>query len=333
MYKHLKNKDIIYKLWDECIDSSHNGIIYALSWYLDITSPGWEAIIKEEQGTYLVVMPIPVTKRFGIKYVKQPLFSQQLGIFPEKKIDIKDMEEISLLLKSRFKYIQAYEFNTENKAVFHNVLSGFTKKTLSTHHLNLGRSYRVICQGYHKNRTRGIMKARLNKLSVSPSSNIDELINMFNKNVSFKIQGVRNNKKIYKKLKKIYFETQKRNLCMLLAAKGSNNEIVAMALFVEYNHKLIYLFSASTEKGKKSGAMSLIIDSVINARSNLVHVFDFESPDVPEVAEFYRRFGTEYTPYISISLNNLPNILKSIKDIRTKFYRAFITNKNFNFLK
>jgi len=41
-----KHHEIDRDRWDECIRKSFNGIIYAYSWYLDIVSPQWEALIE-----------------------------------------------------------------------------------------------------------------------------------------------------------------------------------------------------------------------------------------------------------------------------------------------
>src|SRR4030043_203599 len=55
MIKHLRHHEIDKERWDESIKKAFNGIIYAYSWYLDIVSPGWEALITED---YKKVMPL-----------------------------------------------------------------------------------------------------------------------------------------------------------------------------------------------------------------------------------------------------------------------------------
>jgi hypothetical protein len=49
-------------------------------WHLDRTAVVWDALVW---GDYEFVMPLPVRKKWGIQYVYQPLFCQQLGIFPK----------------------------------------------------------------------------------------------------------------------------------------------------------------------------------------------------------------------------------------------------------
>ena len=50
------NHDSIDKaLWDEAIEASANGLIYAQSAFLDAMSPGWDALISTG---YEYVMPL-----------------------------------------------------------------------------------------------------------------------------------------------------------------------------------------------------------------------------------------------------------------------------------
>ena len=78
MIKFYENKEIDKQKWDSCLDQSENAKIYVYSWYLDIVSPNWVALIK---GDYKVVFPLPAKKKLGVSYISQPLFTQQLGLF------------------------------------------------------------------------------------------------------------------------------------------------------------------------------------------------------------------------------------------------------------
>ena len=80
--QYLKNSEIDRDQWNECIDKSINGLIYAHDWYLDIVSPGWEALIL---GEYDAVFPLPFLKKYGIPYLSHPFFAQQLGVFYKKE--------------------------------------------------------------------------------------------------------------------------------------------------------------------------------------------------------------------------------------------------------
>ncbi len=325
MYQYFYHKNIDKTLWDRCIDQSKNGIIYALSWYLDITSPGWDAIIKEMEGHYVAVLPLPRSKKFGLNYIKQPLLSQQLGlIYQYGEVDKKDMQDIASLIKERYNYVYAFKFNTENKLLLETALPGFSQEIHHTYHLDLKKSYETIVSGYKADRRWRINKVKRSSVKVEKSEEIDILIKMFNDSVAPKIYGIVGDKLEYRILRELFEATKCRQMCTLLAAKNENGEVLAMGLFFKYNRKIIYIFNASTAKGKRLSAISLVVDKVLEENANQDLCFDFESPEIPDVAEFYRRFGSEATPFASVSYNNLPFHVKIVKRLRASLYKTFI---------
>mgnify|MGYP006875189819 CR=1 FL=1 len=83
---YILHKDIDKLKWDACIQKAKNSLLYVHSFYLDIVSSGWDALIA---GDYEYVMPLTHRKKLGIAYLAQPAFTQQLGVFSKKKIDYK----------------------------------------------------------------------------------------------------------------------------------------------------------------------------------------------------------------------------------------------------
>ncbi|MEA2107399.1 MAG: hypothetical protein U9P82_11900, partial [Bacteroidota bacterium] len=107
---HLQNAQIDKQKWDLTIENSHNGLVYALSWYLDVVSPGWNALVL---GDYEAVMPLPVKQKFGLEYLVQPPFCQQLGVFCSPDNENNDqylLDQLQIL----FRYIHI-QLNAENK--------------------------------------------------------------------------------------------------------------------------------------------------------------------------------------------------------------------------
>jgi hypothetical protein len=88
MISYLKHPEIDKQKWDLCIASSSNGMANVNSWYLDIVSPGWEALV---QDNYKAIMPVPLKRKYNIPYIIQPLFVQQLGIFSSNSNAITDV--------------------------------------------------------------------------------------------------------------------------------------------------------------------------------------------------------------------------------------------------
>ena len=51
--RHLRHNEINYSLWDKCITNAKNSLVYASTWYLDVVSPDWEALVA---GNYEYIM-------------------------------------------------------------------------------------------------------------------------------------------------------------------------------------------------------------------------------------------------------------------------------------
>ncbi|MEJ8801183.1 GNAT family N-acetyltransferase [Pontibacter sp. H249] len=326
MLKYLTHSEIDFQKWDQCIDSAPNAIVYGYSWYLDVICPNWHGIVKEAPGgEYAAVMPLPVFKKFGIKYIRQPLFAQQLGVFYKTPLTELEWKEISEIIRSKFWLISRYEFNTGNTEILAKGLPGFECKVFNTYHVSLNSDYDNIFSAYRKDRKWRVNQAsKQNNLSVRPSNNLDLQIKIFHETVAPKIYGIIGYEYEYRLLKELYKAASARNLTTMYEVVDEDEEILGVVLLLCHNKKLIYFFNSSTPKGKQAGAMSFIVDYMLKHYSNQELVFDFESPEINRVASFYRSFGSEKTPFLSISLNRLPAPVKFLKEIRFRTYRFFV---------
>ena len=111
MIKLLKHSDINKSRWDECIKKSFNGNVYALSWYLDIVHPHWNALVEND---YERVMPLTTSKKFGISYMFQPFFVQQLGVFSTTQLSPETVNNFIEAIPKKYLLTQ-YRLNSYNK--------------------------------------------------------------------------------------------------------------------------------------------------------------------------------------------------------------------------
>ena len=101
MVTYVKYEHINKNKWDDAIDASLNPYIYAYSYFLDITTGNqWDALIKDD---YEMVMPLPFSKKFGIRYIHQPPFNQQLGIFYKQSCSNFDIFEFIRAIPKKFR--------------------------------------------------------------------------------------------------------------------------------------------------------------------------------------------------------------------------------------
>ena len=78
------NAEIDKQKWDQCIRESNQAVIYAESVYLDYMAGEWDALVY---GDYEALMPLCFRKKWGIRYLYQPAFVQQGGIFTSLPIN------------------------------------------------------------------------------------------------------------------------------------------------------------------------------------------------------------------------------------------------------
>ena len=80
--KWLKRSEVSDKKWDDCINHSANGHVFAYTWYLDIVCDDWQAVVADD---YEAVLPLPI-KRQTFKGVYTPHWTPYLGIVNRRPI-------------------------------------------------------------------------------------------------------------------------------------------------------------------------------------------------------------------------------------------------------
>ncbi|UPT68420.1 MAG: hypothetical protein M0D57_07240 [Sphingobacteriales bacterium JAD_PAG50586_3] len=166
MVTHLKHSEINKLNWDSCILASTCAVPYALSWYLDVVSPGWEALVL---GNYEAVMPLTYRVKYGVSYVFTPPFVQQLGIFGKDGVD---EEAFIKAIPAKYKYVDVNlnEGNTTAGIANANIL------------LNLNNTYDNLYAAFTDNTKRNSRKAEKAGLVLKQLGNAAEVINLFKAN-------------------------------------------------------------------------------------------------------------------------------------------------------
>jgi hypothetical protein len=154
LIRHLRNTEIDKTKWDKCINASPAGIAYASSWYLDLVSPGWEALIEDD---YAAVFPLTSRKKYGFNYLFQPFFTQQGGLFTQDEIvHAEKTKQFLEFIPSKFKLIEI-NLNTSNQI---NSIGDFKISKRRTHHLSLNNSVEELRKNYSDNLKRNLKKAK-----------------------------------------------------------------------------------------------------------------------------------------------------------------------------
>jgi hypothetical protein len=293
MIQYVKRKDLEVLKYDDCIENAMQSRIYAYSWYLDIVADNWDVLVLND---YEAVMPIPWNKKYFIKYITQPYFCQQLGVF--SKIDVlkKGVKEFIDAIPKEFRRL-GYQFNSDNLLEGKNILR-------QNYILNLQGKYEDIRSNYRKDRKYRINQANKKQYKLVNISS-KELIAIFKQYYSFSDFS----NKEYNKLEALMNFCLQNKESFILGVEDENKAILGGSFFIKSNHRIYYIFSAVTSVGKQNNAASLMIDRVVKKYSENTLLLDFEGSMIAGIASFYKSFGANPENYILLIYNRLPFVL------------------------
>jgi hypothetical protein len=301
--KFVANKDIDRSKWDQCIANSPFGIAYPMSWYLDRICQKWDALIW---GDYLYIMPLVNNKKYGIGYVYQPFFTQQLGIFSSLATGSAIVDQFLAAIPKQFR-LTDMNLNIGNTLK----ISDFGFRHNTTYHMDLQQEISAIRTAYNSNTRRNIQKAIQNKISISPVSDMDLFMKFTQDNLQEKSPEIK--QKHYLALRNVVNYALENHFGEIYGAWDSDNNLVASVFFVTSNQKSIYLAASSNQVGIELSAMFLLVDTYIQNNAGKKQILDFEGSNIQGVARFYGGFGATPETYYSVHQNRLPRLLQIFK--------------------
>ncbi len=294
MIQYLANSEIDKTKWDATVAECGN--IYARSWYLDIVHPGWEALVEDD---YQSVMPLAGGKKFGVNYLFQPYFVQQLGVFskthPAQGKTQAFLEAIPK--KYRFAEIRLNESNALSDVcegiVYHrNVL------------LDLSQGYETIRANYHQNTRRNLAKAESSNLQIVDTVIPYHVVALFTDNRGALLDKWGDAE--YARLICLAQTAVNRESAFILGVSEKGvGQLICAAIFMKTADRITFLFSGLTEEGKQRQAMTYLLDHVLQKHAGQPITFDFEGSDDDNLARFYLGFGGKEVQYPSFAFNRL----------------------------
>lgn len=305
--EYLKHQEIDFVKWDACIQDSLNSYIYAYSWYLDKVSEEWDALIG---GDYEYVFPLPYRLKFGVKYIYQPLFTQQLGLFSKSKISAQLTQDFIDAIPSEYKLVDL-NFNKYNS-----VSSHFNPIENVNVELDLIPEYSILKKGYSKNQLRNIKKAGKHNLFIDTAIKPELLSQLFaeNKGHDLGVFGADQ----YQVLHRLAYILIHKGLAQVWGVYSEDNELLGGALFVQSDKRVILLFTGLSSLGKELSAMHFLMDAFIQKFAGSSMVLDFEGSNDPGISRFYMGFGSVMHHYQSVQINRLGSLKKLLHSLYKK---------------
>ena len=148
MIKYVSRKELNEDRYNQCVSSSSHTRVYGYSWFLDEVCDQWSVLVLND---YEAVMPLPWNSKLGLKYIAQPFFCQQLGIYAANELDdVVIREFLSSIPKHFLKVDLSTNFSTDSKR--------FVEQT--NYELNLNKDYELLLQGCRKDRRKSLRKSK-----------------------------------------------------------------------------------------------------------------------------------------------------------------------------
>lgn len=298
--KLLKRTEIDDGKWDALIAESTAETIYPYSWYLDTVADNWSAIVMDD---YCFVLPVVWRKKAGIKYIYQPLYTQQLGVFGRDYVDPALIRQMLKLLYRKFKFA-GMNLNAKNLVGEEKGIRVYDKYNYV---LKLDQDYAAQYKAYNSNTRRNIRKAGEFKAQLDKNIPVEELVELKRENDVIKRSRVD-----YNWLVRL-FETIRQRDAGIVYAIRSGHELSAAAFFAFSKSRAIYLLSASSAEGKDNRGMFRIVDAFIRDHAGSGLILDFEGSNIPSVARFFGGFGAQPELYQHVGFSRLPLTRKKLR--------------------
>ena len=290
MIRKLKNRDIDFSKYKNCLENSVQKNFYAKKEILDALSEDWELLVY---GDYEFIMPIPIRKKLGLKIVVMPLFCQQLGIFGPKKNP--EIEEIFLQYFLKNYKVLFYSFNYHNsfKEDFKFKKNYFIPKT----------EYALLRKNYFKGRKSTVKTAQyLNFKEVE----LTEVSDFIRKN----FKGLEKENDLNKLFEYLHFLNSENKLKLCGSFKEEN--LTNVAILINDDECFALLGLVNNEKFRQDNGASFLIDCILKDHIQDLS-FNFMGGTIRGLEVFFKSFGAELQEYAIIERSKkdlIKNFLK-----------------------
>jgi hypothetical protein len=296
--KHIKHNEIDFAKWDQTILSSPYPLVFAQSFYLNATFPGWEALVI---GDYESVFPLTQKEKLGIYYLHQPSFTPQLGVYGKVNAQIEQQFYDHLI--ANYKLIEI-ELNASN--------------TLETKDHFPKTTYIISYKEDHKfnqNTKRNIAKALENKLVFEQIPGSD-IINLSQQYLNpFLKKQLRLSPAVIEKFDQLLRSSIAANALYSFRVVDADKKVQAIAHFISNGKHTVYLKGINFDKEVSLGSMHLLNSSAVQFFSDKSQLFDFGGGNKESLANFYKGFGAVALPYRSLNYNRLPWLINLLKKL------------------
>jgi len=301
MIAYLSNKEIDRSRWDASLAEIQGVRPYAQSWYLDIMSPGWEALVDDD---YCSLFPLPCARKYGFSYIATPVFLQQLGLFTPDGDREKIAGEFISFIPELFRLIDLNIGEEVRPA-------GYTLKPRTNFELKLDEPYETIWLNYMANCRRNINIAHRYPQEIVNDVKPHEVISLFRNNIGKRAGKIRDES--YNRLHKLMDYCTQSGRGKILGVRSPKGKLIWGMFVVDTSDRLTLLFTAGSRKSRELRTAYHVIDHLIKSNTGSGITIDFAGSSVPSIAIFMKSFGGEPKTYWRLYRNSLPWPVRMLK--------------------
>ncbi len=252
----------------------------------------WDALVL---GDYLAVMPLPWRSRAGIRYLYQPSFTQQTGIFSAEPIPPALVGAFLEKVRRHFRFAEIY-LNYGNPHPGLQEHANFI--------LPLDASYDQLAANYKQDLVRNLRHTERLPLNYMKAPDLSTALENYRLSYEDRTPHVR--QEDYHHFTGICFHWQQKGQLVIRGVIGDKQQSLATAILLQDKRRLTLLQSTTLPAGRPLHANHYLLDQLIREWAGSGFLLDFEGSDIPGIAHFYKNFGGFDQPYYFYRHNGLP---------------------------
>jgi hypothetical protein len=289
---YLRRSEIDTARWDDCILNAASPLIYGRAFYLDEMAAGkWDALVLDD---YHAVMPLTWRSKYGIRYLYQPAFTQQTGIFSVQPMPPSLTGTFLAQLDRHFRFAEIYLNYT-------NALPSLTPRT--NYILPLDAPYEQLAGQYKKDLIRNLKLSSRSQLIYTKDFDLHTALLDFRREYTSRLPAIQDED--YRRFETLCLFLKEQSQLLTRAVVDERRQPLCSAVFLRDTRRFYLLHSTTLPSGRASEANHFLLDQFIREWAGSPMILDFEGSDHPGIAHFYANFGGIDQPYFFYRRNRL----------------------------
>lgn len=261
-----------------------------------------------KKGQRLIVSNPPETQIQGPWLRRNPDWREERRLGFEKEVLYEMIDELES--KGLYSFYQQFPLDFTNWQPFY--WRKFSQQTRYTYRIPDISSSDAVLASFSRAKRKNINKAVKEGLVIKFDLGAEEFYK--NHQMTLASQGAKINY-TFDVFKRMYDAAYVNHAGRTIYAMDSHGNIHS-ALFNIWDSMAGYdLISTIDPKFRNFGAATLLVFEMIKYLSGKVKVYDFEGSMIEGVENSFRQFGALQTPYMAISKDNAPALLKALRTL------------------